>query len=178
VDEQQLIDALGQLVTTGRALEPHARQRVRPHPPITERAVTERAAQYGVQLPVLLRRIYTEVANGGIGPGWGLLGLDEPDEPIWDTDQHLAVVREILARRPKRRFPPLDAVLFPVCDDGAILLLLDCVRPSESLVRLETLRPATFTPYGRSLHGWLESFASAQLSATEAEPVAAPDPAT
>ena len=36
----------------------------------------ERAEQrLGVELPGLLRRLYLEVANGGFGPGFGLLGL-------------------------------------------------------------------------------------------------------
>jgi hypothetical protein len=30
----------------------------------------------GFSLPPLLRRIYTEIANGGFGPGYGLIGID------------------------------------------------------------------------------------------------------
>lgn len=34
-------------------------------------------ARLGLRFPPLLRRLYTEVANGGFGPGYGLLGIED-----------------------------------------------------------------------------------------------------
>ncbi|MGH4031337.1 hypothetical protein ACQB60_20655 [Actinomycetota bacterium Odt1-20B] len=43
--------------------------------PATEAAVTEAELVIGFPLPPLLRRLYLEVANGGFGPGEGIVGV-------------------------------------------------------------------------------------------------------
>lgn len=47
---------------------------VTPFPPTTEQQVGETEQQFGFSLPVLLRLLYTRVANGGFGPGFGIIG--------------------------------------------------------------------------------------------------------
>jgi hypothetical protein len=42
-------------------------------PPASPAAVADAEARLGFPLPELLRRLYTEVGNGGYGPGFGLL---------------------------------------------------------------------------------------------------------
>ena len=50
-----------------------------PLPPVTDTLVLAAERQLGFELPRLLRDIYCTVANGGIGPGYGLFRLhDEP----------------------------------------------------------------------------------------------------
>ncbi|SCF56517.1 SMI1/KNR4 family protein [Streptomyces sp. Ncost-T10-10d] len=44
-------------------------------PPATPEAVAEAEEVIGFLLPPLLRRLYIEVANGGFGPGEGILGV-------------------------------------------------------------------------------------------------------
>ena len=46
-------------------------------PPATEAALEDVQSQLGVPLPDLLRRVYLEVADGGVGPGSGLLSAGE-----------------------------------------------------------------------------------------------------
>lgn len=53
-------------------------------PPTDQAAVDAAAASLDVVLPPLLRRLLTEVANGGFGPGYGLLGIG----PGGWTDDH------------------------------------------------------------------------------------------
>jgi hypothetical protein len=49
----------------------------RPLPrPVTRRAVEHAQTRMGFPLPSLLGRLWTEVGNGGFGPGYGLFGLD------------------------------------------------------------------------------------------------------
>ena len=36
-----------------------------------------------IELPVLLRRCYTEISNGGFGPGYGITGLPGGHESSW-----------------------------------------------------------------------------------------------
>jgi hypothetical protein len=45
-------------------------------PPASVEVVAHFEAELGHSLPSLLRRLYLEVANGGFGPSYGVLGLD------------------------------------------------------------------------------------------------------
>lgn len=44
-------------------------------PPLNEGLLIQAETDLGLRLPTTLRRIYAEVANGGFGPSYGLLGL-------------------------------------------------------------------------------------------------------
>jgi hypothetical protein len=56
----------------------------RPLPePATPEALDAAEARLGVELPPLLRRLYLEVANGGFGPGSGIVGV----RGGWTTDR-------------------------------------------------------------------------------------------
>ncbi|MBB6050222.1 SMI1/KNR4 family protein [Armatimonas rosea] len=48
-----------------------------PRRPTTLQQVEEREKALGIRFPPLLKRIYSEVANGGIGPVYGLFPLEE-----------------------------------------------------------------------------------------------------
>ena len=76
----------------------------RRHPPATDEQLREAEDRLGFPLPEGLRQVYREVANGGFGPGYGLLGVaggaaddrgntaeqvyaelsgPDPDDPSW-----------------------------------------------------------------------------------------------
>jgi hypothetical protein len=44
--------------------------------PATRRAVQDAETRMGFPVPPLLERLWTEVGNGGFGPGYGLFGVD------------------------------------------------------------------------------------------------------
>jgi hypothetical protein len=44
------------------------------YPPATAEDIEKAEASLGFELPALLKRIYTEIGNGGFGPGYGLVG--------------------------------------------------------------------------------------------------------
>src|SRR4028119_998412 len=46
------------------------------YPVATEAEIADAERRLGFPLPLLLRRIYEEVGNGGFGPGGGLIGID------------------------------------------------------------------------------------------------------
>ena len=50
----------------------------RPDPPLPLQAVEEFEREFGFRLPTLVRRLYTEVADGGYGPAWGIHRLWSP----------------------------------------------------------------------------------------------------
>jgi hypothetical protein len=45
-------------------------------PPASLEVVYEAVTQLGFPLPPLLPKLWVEIANGGFGPGYGLLGVD------------------------------------------------------------------------------------------------------
>ncbi len=47
-----------------------------PYPPTTNENVDRVEERIGFHIPTLLRRLYTEVANGGFGPAYGIVGID------------------------------------------------------------------------------------------------------
>ncbi len=81
VTEDEIIEALCGSVADGRACDyPHRRM-----PPVASPAQLDAVeAGLGFALPALLRRIYREVANGGVGPFGGIEGLP-PDGYVSDA---------------------------------------------------------------------------------------------
>src|SRR5262245_14579740 len=48
---------------------------IRPRSPVTNRALAEAEAELGFPMPPLVRALYTQVADGGYGPGHGVIEL-------------------------------------------------------------------------------------------------------
>lgn len=92
-----------------------------PNPPAGPELVDEAEQAVGWPLPPLLRRLYLEVANGGFGPGYGILGLRGGHglAPEGTAIERYRLFREWeAAPRPS---------LFPICDWGcAISTFVDC----------------------------------------------------
>ncbi|MFB9964364.1 hypothetical protein ACFFOP_17430 [Sinosporangium siamense] len=53
-----------------------------PYPPISHADLLACEERIGHELPELLRRVYTEVSNGGFGPGYDLLHFPVKDDPV------------------------------------------------------------------------------------------------
>lgn len=94
------------------------------------------ADEQAVQLlfPPLLKKLYSEIGNGGWGPGYGLLGLTGgATDDVGDT-----AVQSYLARRRVNNKDPLwqwPSGLLPICHWGcAIYSCIDCQRPSFPMV--------------------------------------------
>ena len=52
---------------------------IRPHPPVTAEALAAAEARIGFPLPPLVSALYTQVADGGYGPGYGVYRLFGPE---------------------------------------------------------------------------------------------------
>ncbi|KAB8189509.1 hypothetical protein FH608_038565 [Nonomuraea phyllanthi] len=82
-----------------------------PYPPISEADLRACEQRIGQALPDLLRRVYTEVSNGGFGPSYELLGLPPGGH------QAYGVGPDALGRYEER--PELSSVLgFPLVAAG------------------------------------------------------------
>ena len=103
---------------------------VGPLPPLMPAPATAVEVAEGIlgnPLPLLLRRLYLEVANGGFGPGYGVLGLRGGH-----TDDRKMTAVDLLAylQAPSSTaWPWLPKGLLPVCHWGcAIYSFVDCSR--------------------------------------------------
>jgi hypothetical protein len=127
VTEDDIVDAVRARVLEGRPTDLHGGL---PLPePVSEEAVRECESIIGYRLPPLLRRIYREIANGGIGPFSGIEGLPggyASNGPSM-LDGYLDYLRA--EREPGDPPAPPRGVLF-FCDFGcAMWALLDCRHP-------------------------------------------------
>lgn len=110
-----------------------ARPDDRPLPsPATLDELAAAEASIGVALPVLLGRLYVEVANGGFGPGYGIVGVAGGWTDRGDTLVDLT--------RSFRRGSPFDAWawptgLLPICHLGdGMYACVDTTRPGAPVV--------------------------------------------
>jgi hypothetical protein len=119
--EQEVFDAVVELVRRGEYLDELLG-------PADLAAVEEAELLVGSALPELLRKLYLEVATGGFGPGYGILGLQGGHTVL--PDGHSI---DHLYRMRTEQLSPLPS-LFPVCDWGcAILSLVDCADPQARM---------------------------------------------
>ncbi len=108
-----------------------------PAPSWYERATPEQIAAaeaaLGFGLPPLYRQLLTEVANGGFGPGYGLIGVDGGSGDFGSGHLAELYARAHAAAR-SELFPPLPGQMLPVCNWGCgIYSCLDC-RTAEAPV--------------------------------------------
>ncbi len=130
--------------------------------------------QLGFKLPESVRRFYSEVCNGGIGPGYGIVGLaggarvDGDDDPV----EIYKTFRQNDPREPSWRWPEH---LLPISNWGcAIRSCVDCSKPHAPVVRFDP-NPIdeggnwdkAFNPERPSLEVWLRDWLEGELSFEE-----------
>jgi hypothetical protein len=103
--------------------------------------------ELGFPIVGLLRRLYTEVANGGFGPGEGILGIADGHG---DADG-----RPVSALYAELRAQGWPEGLVPLCDWGCGAWA--CVDEHGRVVTMDEHGP-TKTSY--TLHSWLEAWLS------------------
>ena len=81
-----------------------------PYPPVSVPELFAAERRMGRRLPDLLRRIYTEVANGGFGPAYGILGITRSGQ----HDERDITALEQYAARPELN----DPLGFPLVHGG------------------------------------------------------------
>jgi hypothetical protein len=114
--------------------------RLPPLTPASPDAVEEAEGLLGHRLPLLLRRLYLEVGNGGFGPGYGILGVRGGHG---DDYHHTAVDLH-------RAWSSVPALL-PVCYWGcAIYSLIDCAD-REARMWARDPNPAPHDDIGKAL---------------------------
>jgi hypothetical protein len=133
------------------------------HPPITTVEVEDAEARLGFRLPGVVRQLYTEVANGGFGPGYGLVGLIGGARSDLGDD---AVELYLTFRQPDPEDPGWGwpEALLPICHWGcAIYSCVDCRENDAPVIRFDPNQvegdwSIAFAAEGRTFDGWLEGW--------------------
>jgi hypothetical protein len=136
-----------------------------PPPPATLAAVEQAESLVGGPLPRTLKRLYLEVANGGFGPGYGVLGLDGGF-----TDDLRRTAIGILAERDDGSRPGMPRDLFPLCSWGcAIYSFVHC--PSGRIIGWDPnpVEPEDDVPYFEQEYT-IETWLAAWLEGTLQQP--------
>ncbi|MFI9270917.1 SMI1/KNR4 family protein [Kitasatospora sp. NPDC052896] len=145
-----------------RRVAAHARSRSRTLPPAAgpdDVAGAER--RLGFTLPVLLRRLYTEVANGGFGPDYCLFPLT--GEGRTATSAYRAEYGPGQEGGPSAHWP---RGVLPILDWGcAMYAAVDCLRPGAPVLLFEpNAGPEDWADAwfedSPSLAAWLEAWLS------------------
>ena len=106
--------------------------------PVSGPAVLDVEADLGFRLPALLRRIYTDVAGGGFGPGYGLYAI--PTGPGAKLEDNLVARYE--QWRSSQKSPRWPLGLLPLCEWGSgIASFVDCISPDGPVIRLDPNMP-------------------------------------
>jgi hypothetical protein len=143
---------------------PPDRPRQPPPAPASPAQLAASEELLGFRLPVAVRQLYGEVANGGFGPSYGLLGLVGG---ATSTGGQTAVDCYRVLRLPDGADPSRvwPRGRLPVCDWDDGLSCLDCLDEAVPVIRYDhervadgVGRPATFTPEARTLEAWLRAW--------------------
>src|SRR5262245_47599971 len=104
--------------------------------PASERAVDTAERQIQFQLPELLRAVYTQIGNGGFGPGYGIVGLAGGARPEGKSLAQQYRAQRSLARMNRHWHWPEG--LLPLCSLGCgMWSCLDCVEPRTPVYLFE-----------------------------------------
>jgi hypothetical protein len=119
--------------------------------PATVLALDAAEAELGFALPVLLRQLYSEVANGGFGPGAGLFGVKRGHRDV-DGRTLSALYRAFRVQE----WPPQGVL--PLCDFGCGAW--SCVDTRAGSDNIVTMGEVGITRTRFSLFSWLDEWAS------------------
>jgi hypothetical protein len=130
------------------------------NPAASESSIRDAERALGFAIPAILRRLYSEIGDGGFGPGHGFYGLVSGTEKF--PDENVTYLYRLFRKGdpedPEFSWPHM---LLPVLDWGcAIRSCVDCSIPSLPIVRhdpnVET--PLQFKNEGWHFEEWLQAW--------------------
>lgn len=129
-------------------------------PPLSDAVIRDSERQLGFSIPAAVRRIYSEVGDGGFGPGYGFYSLAEATEDFPDENvvSLYTVFRQGDPEEPSFSWPHM---LLPIVDWGcAIRSCVDCSVPSLPIIRFDPNLDSTqqFQPEEWHFEEWLQAW--------------------
>jgi len=120
----------------------------------------------GFKLPPLMRDIYTQVGNGGFGPGYGLTGLTDDGHPDC-LDMNAADLYAQFQSMPENGFEwNWPRKILPICDLACnVMLCIDCNTVGGRILAFDPSIDVgePFRPKANSLQHWLEAWLNGTL---------------
>jgi hypothetical protein len=105
--------------------------------PATTAEVDAAEAALGFPVPPLLRRMYTEIGNGGFGPSYGLEGVPT-SPPTLGTADIVALYEQYSEPWPEYPAHQWPYGLVPLISDGCLFMeCVDFTRPPYAVVRFD-----------------------------------------
>jgi SMI1/KNR4 family protein SUKH-1 len=104
--------------------------------PASHEGIAAAERRLGFVLPPLLKRLYLEVANGGFGPGPGILGVSGG----WQNDHGKTIEdlhAEMLAAVQENRQWIWPAGLLPIVDHSGVYVCVDATGASNRVVEFD-----------------------------------------
>jgi hypothetical protein len=149
----ELIESLKHRAVDPKTRTDHAGFAVPPlFPPATQEMVAMAEEGLGFRLPELLARVCCEVANGGFGPGDGLIGLpggyQEDGCSVLDLYRELKPGVSTEWNWPER--------MLPIVDWGCAMF--SCVDCKSADSRIAMSEEAILSQTAYDLRGWLEEW--------------------
>ena len=96
------------------------------YPPVGESVIKDAERRLGHPLPSIVRILFTSVANGGFGPGYGIVGLDG-GHPTDEGDSSIGLYATFSETDPEDPHWKWPSGLLPLCHWGcAIYSCVDC----------------------------------------------------
>lgn len=142
--------------SAGEVLPPRPANR-----PIQTRDVDYVEAQLGFAVPKIIRRISTEVADGGFGPNWGIYRLKHPANlpfgPWWQVRMSVESWHKLDhdPREPNEMLDQLPKHFIRYADVGCnITLCVDCTSPEGWLYRDDPMA-GEIVPMNVTVQQWL-----------------------
>jgi hypothetical protein len=139
--------------------EPASPTRPPSRPPCDDAAVDATEAALGFHLPPLLRRLYTEIGDGGFGPGEGIVGVGAL------VDLHQSYAHDLAVEQELGEWP---RGLVPLCElDETLIACVDCTDPVGPIVDFDLYDvdidegegfDEAFAPRAPSLEVWLREW--------------------
>jgi hypothetical protein len=141
----------------------HAKPKI--YPPATIESIKSAEAKIGFALPSLLVEIYRQVGNGGFGPGYGLIGLEDGAR----DDLGNCVVDLFLQNKQHNiqdHFWNWPDRLIPICHWGcAIYSCIDCSYLDYPVINFDPNKQEedgrwddAFIPQGTIFAEWIEGW--------------------
>ena len=104
------------------------------HPPVSEKIIQQAEQKLGQPLPQILKILFSSIANGGFGPGYGIVGLDG-GHPTDEGDSSVGLYTKYSEADPEDPHWHWPSGLLPFCHWGcAIYSCVDCTTADGQII--------------------------------------------
>lgn len=133
-------------------------------PPVSSKAVQKAEKRLGFALPDFLKRIYTEVGNGGFGPAYGLIAIGK-SLPMHSGETLVSTYQEMLTQAKEHPVWHWPKRLLPIAVYGCgMYMCVDCAMPTLPVMLFDPNNLDDTEENEDAAMGWTNAFWSVGAS--------------